>query len=174
MMQMLKRVVKEKKIFNFIIEAVIGETTEPISIQEAVANYLGIDLNEKSKLARAEKLRESFKALSDGGKNKFLIILDDVWQSVDLEDIGLSPFPNQGVNFKVLLTSRNKDVCTKMGVEINSILNVKILTEAEAQGFFRQFVELSDDVDPELNMIGEEIVSKCCGLPIAIKTMFLK
>ncbi|CAI9264701.1 unnamed protein product [Lactuca saligna] len=171
MMQMIKRAVKEKKMFNFIVEAVVGEKTEPHDIQEAVANYLGIELKENTQPARAEKLRESFEAISDGGKNKFLIILDDVWQSVDMEDIGLSPLPNQGVNFKVLMTSRNRDVCTKMGVETNSILNVKILTEEESQGFFRQFVELSNDVDPELNKIGEDIVSKCCGLPIAIKTM---
>ncbi|KAL7612630.1 hypothetical protein Lser_V15G04852 [Lactuca serriola] len=168
MMQRLKKAAEEKKLFNYIVRAVIGEKTDPFAIQEAIADYLGIQLNEKTKPARADKLREWFKKNSDGGKTKFLIVLDDVWQLVDLEDIGLSPFPNQGVDFKVLLTSRDSQVCTMMGVEANSIINVGLLTEAEAQSLFQQFVETSE---PELQKIGEDIVRKCCGLPIAIKTM---
>ncbi|XP_023732122.1 uncharacterized protein LOC111879926 [Lactuca sativa] len=168
MMQRLKKVVHEKKMFNFIVEAVIGEKTDPVAIQDAIADYLGVELNEKSKQARADKLRQGFKDKSDGGKNKFFVILDDVWQSVDLEDIGLSPFPNQGVDFKVLLTSRDRHVCTVMGVEAKLILNVGLLIEAEAQSLFHQFVVTSE---PELHKIGEDIVKKCFGLPIAIKTM---
>nr|AAC02203.1 resistance protein candidate [Lactuca sativa] len=169
MMHRLKKVVKEKKMFNFIIEAVVGEKTDPIAIQSAVADYLGIELNEKTKPARTEKLRKWF--VDNSGGKKILVILDDVWQFVDLNDIGLSPLPNQGVDFKVLLTSRDKDVCTEMGAEVNSTFNVKMLIETEAQSLFHQFIEISDDVDPELHNIGVNIVRKCGGLPIAIKTM---
>ncbi|XP_023766931.1 uncharacterized protein LOC111915508 [Lactuca sativa] len=168
MMQRLKKVAKEKRNFGYIIEAVIGEISDPIAIQQVVADYLCIELKESDKKTRAEKLRQGFKAKSDGGNAKFLIILDDVWQSVDLEDIGLSPSPNQGVDFKVLLTSRDEHVCSVMGVEANSIINVGLLIEAEAQRLFQQFVETSE---PELHKIGEDIVRRCCGLPIAIKTM---
>ncbi|KAL4579075.1 hypothetical protein LXL04_015210 [Taraxacum kok-saghyz] len=168
MMRRLRNVVHEKKMFNFIVEAVIGEHTDPIAIQDAIADYLGVMLSEKTKSARADKLRHGFNDKSDGGKNKFLVILDDVWQSIDMEDIGLSPLPNQGVNFKVLLTSRDRHVCTIMGVDGNSIFNVKLLTEAESQSLFWRFVDRSD---PELHNIGEDIVRKCCHLPIAIKTM---
>ncbi|CAI9266132.1 unnamed protein product [Lactuca saligna] len=168
MMQRLKKVAKEKRKFGYIIEAVIGEISDPIAIQQVVADYLCIELKESDKKTRAEKLRQGFKAKSDGGNTKFLIILDDVWQSVDLEDIGLSPSPNQGVDFKVLLTSRDEHVCSVMGVEANSIINVGLLIEAEAQRLFQQFVETSE---PELHKIGEDIVRRCCGLPIAIKTM---
>ncbi|KAL4578794.1 hypothetical protein LXL04_014925 [Taraxacum kok-saghyz] len=169
MMEKLKKVAEKKKMFNYIVEVVIGENTDPIAaIQDVVATYIGIELKEKDKRARANKLCQGFKAKSDGGKNKFLIILDDIWHFVDLEDIGLSPLPNQGVHFKVLLTSRDKDVCTKMGVEADLVLNVGLLIEEEAQSLFNEFVQTSD---PELLEIGEDIVRKCCGLPIAIKTM---
>ncbi|KAL7613131.1 hypothetical protein Lser_V15G04866 [Lactuca serriola] len=139
MMQRLKKAAEEKKLFNYIVGAVIGEKTDPFAIQEAIADYLGIQLNEKTKPARADKLREWFKKNSDGG-----------------------------VDFKVLLTSRDSHVCTMMGVEANSIINVGLLTEAEARSLFQQFVETSE---PKLQKIGEDIVRKCCGLPIAIKTM---
>ncbi|KAL4579145.1 hypothetical protein LXL04_015282 [Taraxacum kok-saghyz] len=171
MMKKLKEVVVEKKMFDHYVEAVIGEKTDPIAIQRDVAEYLGIDLTQTSKSARTDKLRTWFVNNSDGGKKKFLVILDDVWQPVDMEDIGLSRLPNQGIDFKVLMTSRNKDVCTEMGVKVDSILNVGCLTDSEAQSLFLQLWEPSHDVDADLYNIGEQIVRKCCGLPIAIKTM---
>ncbi|KAI3518061.1 hypothetical protein L1887_06420 [Cichorium endivia] len=166
MMKRLKNVAKENKIFNYIAEAVIGEEPNPIAIQAAIADYLGIELTEITKSARADKIREWFNKNSDGGKTKFLIVLDDIWEMVDLNDIGLSTSPNEGV--KILLTSRDRHICTAMGVEANLVLNVGLLTEVEAQSLFRQFVETSD---PDLYKTGEYIVRKCCGLPIAIKTI---
>ncbi|CAH1421776.1 unnamed protein product [Lactuca virosa] len=58
-----------------------------------------------------------------------------------------------------------------MGVTADSVLKVSVLEEGEARSLFLQFLEPSDNVDPELHKIAEEIVRKCCGLPIAIKTM---
>ncbi|CAI9270209.1 unnamed protein product [Lactuca saligna] len=169
MTQRLKKVVKDKKMFNFVIEVVIGVKTDPISIQQSIAEYLSLELKEDTKTARAHKLNEHFKALSDGGEMKFLVILDDVWEPVNLYDIGLSPLPNQGIDFKVLLTSRNRNVCNMMGA--SSILNINILTEEEAHSLFQRYVEISYDADHELNKIAEAIVEKCGGLPIAIKNM---
>ncbi|KAJ9550779.1 hypothetical protein OSB04_014824, partial [Centaurea solstitialis] len=170
MMEKLKKVVIEKKMFDLIVEATVGEKTDPISIQQSVADFLSVDLTEKTKAARASKLQKNFEAHFGGGK-KILIILDDIWQVVDLHDIGLSHLPNQGVHFKVLMTSRNRRVCTMMGVEVDSILNVDVLKAPEAQSFFRQFVKFSDDVDLDLRSIGDDIASRCHGLPIAIKTI---
>ncbi|KAL4579065.1 hypothetical protein LXL04_015200 [Taraxacum kok-saghyz] len=168
MMMKLKETVSQKKMFKYIIPLDIGEKAELINIQKTVASYLGIDLNDKNKSVRAEILRQGFKAKSDGGKTKFFIVLDDVWKSIDLNDIGLSHLPNQGVDFKVLLTSRDKEVCEDMGVKVDSILNMKLLIESEAQSLFYQ---ISEPSDPQLYKIGEKIVRKCGGLPIAIKTM---
>ncbi|XP_052624295.1 uncharacterized protein LOC111909128 [Lactuca sativa] len=169
MVQRLKKVVKDKKMFHYIVEVVVGANTDPIAIQDTVADYLSIELKGNTRDARAYKLRECFKALSGGGKMKFLVILDDVWSPVDLDDIGLSSLPNQGVDFKVLLTSRNSDICMMMGASL--IFNLNMLTDEEAHNFFRRYAEISYDADPELIKIGEAIVEKCGGLPIAIKTM---
>ncbi|XP_024961260.1 probable disease resistance protein At4g27220 [Cynara cardunculus var. scolymus] len=173
MMQNLKKVVSEKKLFDFIIEAAIGEKMEVLLIQQAIADFLSLDLKETTTAARAIKLRKSFEAHSDDGKKKFLILLDDVWEFFDLNDIGLSPLPNQGIDFKVLLTSRDRGVCTTIGVQLDSILNVKVIENSEAYNFFLQFVRVSndDDLDLELREIGEDIANRCHGLPIAIKTI---
>ncbi|KAJ9542064.1 hypothetical protein OSB04_028570 [Centaurea solstitialis] len=172
MMEKLKKVVTERKLFDFIIQATVGEKTNTIAIQQVVAEFLGLHLAEGDKAARAIKLRRCFEARSNEGK-KFLIILDDVWEFVDLTDIGLSPLRNQGVDCKLLLTSRNRQVCIEMGVELNSILDVKLLTVQEATSFFFRFARISEDVDLDLDLrnIGDHIASRCHGLPIAIKTI---
>ncbi|KAJ9541950.1 hypothetical protein OSB04_028456 [Centaurea solstitialis] len=170
MMEKLQKATEERKLFNIIVKVVIGEKANTIAIQDAVADYLGILLTEKSESARSDRLRKSFETHSDGGKKKILVIMDDVWESVHLNDMGLSPLPNQGVGFKFLLTSRDQSVCTMMGVEVNSIFKVDVIKELEAQSFFQRCVEHSYD-DHELHKIGEDIVRRCCGLPIAIKTI---
>nr|XP_043618921.1 uncharacterized protein LOC122590817 [Erigeron canadensis] len=176
MMEKLKTVLTEKRMFSLIVKVVIGEKPNLFDIQRAVADYLTIDLKEKDISARAEKLRAWFKSYStEEGKKKILVILDDIWQLVDFKDIGLSPLPDQGVDFKVLLTSRKRDVCTRMGVKANSIFDVNVLENAEAQRFFWKFIKDSDeaeaDLDPDLRNVGDDIVKRCQGLPIAIKTI---
>ncbi|KAJ9542065.1 hypothetical protein OSB04_028571 [Centaurea solstitialis] len=172
MVEKLKKVVTERKLFNFIIQATVGEKTNIIAIQQTVAEFLGLHLLEEDKATRAIKLRKCFEARSVEG-NKFLVVLDDVWEFVDLTDIGLSPSPIKGVDFKILLTSRDRQVCIEMGVEVNSILDVKLLTIQEATSLFFKFARISEDVDLDLDLrnIGDHIASRCYGLPVAIKTI---
>ncbi|KAI3745635.1 hypothetical protein L6452_08036 [Arctium lappa] len=176
MMENLKKDAEEKNFFNMIVKVAIGEKTDPIVIQQSVADFLGIDLKESDKGARAINLRKSFEAASDGGKKKILVILDDVWEFLDLNDIGLSPLPNHGVGIKILLTSRIRDVCIRM--EVDSIFDVETVEDHEAQSFFHQCVQIPEggDLDFDLHVIGNDIANRCHGLPIAIKTIagFLK
>nr|XP_043622423.1 disease resistance protein At4g27190-like [Erigeron canadensis] len=187
MMEKLKTVVTEKRMFSLIVPVVIGEFPHKhlphnhvnnekklLAIQDAVADYLAINLKEITTIsARADKLRGWFENYSEGGKNKILVILDDVWQLVDLNNIGLTTLPNQGIDFKLLLTSRSRDVCIEMGVEANSIFNVKLLANVEAQRFFWKFINGSGEatLDLDLLKLGDDIVTRCQGLPIAIKTI---
>ncbi|KAL8266285.1 hypothetical protein R6Q59_003629 [Mikania micrantha] len=170
MMEQLKKAVKDPKMFDWVIKVVIGENTDPISLQQAIAQYIGKDLTETNKDARAERLREKLVDMSDDGKKKVLVIMDDIWKEVDLKDVGLSPLPN---GFKLLLTSRFEYVCTQMGVKRDSIFNLRVLNDAEAKTLFFGVVgRLSEgDDDLELQKVGEGIVKKCGGLPIAIITI---
>ncbi|KAL8200660.1 hypothetical protein R6Q57_011999 [Mikania cordata] len=170
MMEQLKKAVKDPKMFDWVIKVVIGENTDPISLQQAIAQYIGKDLTETNKDARAERLREKLVDMSDDGKKKVLVIMDDIWKEVDLKDVGLSPLPN---GFKLLLTSRFEYVCTEMGVKRDSIFNLRVLNDAEAKTLFFGVVgRLSEgDDDLELQKVGEGIVKKCGGLPIAIITI---
>ncbi|GKC46969.1 disease resistance protein-like protein [Tanacetum coccineum] len=92
MMEQLKKTVKDRNMFGWIVKVVIGQKINTFSIQQTVAEYIGLSLNETSKAARADRLRITFEKMSQEGK-KVLVILDDVWEMVELNDIGLSPLP---------------------------------------------------------------------------------
>ncbi|PWA92782.1 NB-ARC domains-containing protein [Artemisia annua] len=168
MMEQLKKAVEESKMFDWVVKVVVGEKPDPITIQQAIAEYMGQVLTERTKDARADRLRNRFAGMARNGK-KVLVIMDDLWKEVDLKDVGLmSPLPN---GFKLLITSRFEYVCTKMGINSESIFTLGVLKYPEAKTLFFGIVGPSVGNDYELQKIGEGIVEKCGGLPIAIKTI---
>ncbi|KAL8248382.1 hypothetical protein R6Q59_005250 [Mikania micrantha] len=168
MMEHIKKDVDSSKMFDRVVKVVLGENADIISLQRDIAEYINLeDLKEKAKDARADRLRGMFEEMSQQGK-KVLVIMDDIWKVFDLKDVGLSPLPN---GFKLLFTSRDKSVCTKMGVRNDSIFDVGFLNDEEAKTLFFRVVGISECDDPSLQRIGEYIVKRCGGLPIAIVTI---
>ncbi|KAJ0693047.1 putative AAA+ ATPase domain, P-loop containing nucleoside triphosphate hydrolase [Helianthus annuus] len=170
MMEQLMQAVKDSGMFNWVVKVVIGEKNDPKSLQRAIAEYIGERLDVTTVDAGADRLCKIFEAKSQQGQKKNLVILDDIWKEVDLIKVGLSPLPN---GFKLLFTSRFEDVCNKMGVRIDSIFKVHVLSDPEATSLFLTTVGPfpSDGDDDKLKRTGEDIVKKCGGLPIAIVTI---
>ncbi|KAK9050618.1 hypothetical protein SSX86_030412 [Deinandra increscens subsp. villosa] len=167
MMEELEKVVRKRGMFKWVLKAVVGQKADPIAIQQAISQYMPEGLTETTRDARADRLGKRLEGMSDDGKNKILVILDNVWEEIDLKHIGLTnPFP-QGL--KLLITSREEKVCIKMDIETSSIFKVVGLENAEARFLFWNTVGLSDEGD--LHTIGEEILNKCGGLPLAINTI---
>ncbi|KAL7233365.1 hypothetical protein ACSBR1_017065 [Camellia fascicularis] len=103
---------------------------------------------------------------------KFLIVLDDVWSKKysDWEDLK-TPFSNGAQGSKIVVTTRYEDVARMMGsVELQK---VGCLLYEDCWLLFKQlaFENRSIDANPNLVSIGEKIVEKCKGLPLAIKTL---
>ncbi|KAL8229398.1 hypothetical protein R6Q57_014298 [Mikania cordata] len=168
MMEHIKKDVEASKMFDCLVKVVLGENVDAIALQRDIAKYINLeDLKEEAKDARADRLRSIFEGMSQQGK-KVLAIMDDLWKVFDLKDVGLSPLPN---GFKLLFTSRDRRVCTQMGVRNDSIFDVGFLNYKEAKTLFFRVVGLSDGDDPPLQKIGEDIVKKCGGLPIVIVTI---
>ncbi|XP_076933432.1 putative disease resistance protein At5g05400 [Bidens hawaiensis] len=169
MMEDLKKVATEKKMFDYIVKVEVGKNPNPISIQQVVAEYLGEALTETTKDTRADRLKKRIENILKEGKKKILVILDDVWEKFNLGDIGLaSPLSN---GFKLLFTSRDEHVCNQMGVETSLIFKIVVLQEEEARKLFSGIIGLGPDTDPDMHRIGEDILKRCGGLPIAINTI---
>ncbi|XP_076890580.1 putative disease resistance protein At1g63350 [Bidens hawaiensis] len=168
MMEQLKRAANYNNMFDWIVKVDVGKNPNLDGIQQIIAEYTGENLMEKSKDARAERLKKRFEGMSEHGKKKFLVILDDVWETINVKDIGLTnPLSN---GFKLLLTTREETVCTQMGVEASAIFKLVVLEEPEAKKLFWEIAGLAVD-EPDLHQIGEDIVKKCGGLSIAINTI---
>ncbi|KAH0715670.1 hypothetical protein KY284_008575 [Solanum tuberosum] len=111
------------------------------------------------------KLKKSLK-----GK-KFLIVLDDVWNDNynewdDLRNI----FVQGDIGSKIIVTTRKESVALMMGNEQISMDNLS--TEASWSLFKRHAFENMDPMGhPELEEVGKQIVAKCKGLPLALKTL---
>ncbi|KAH0982906.1 hypothetical protein GBA52_010083 [Prunus armeniaca] len=123
-------------------------------IQKKIAEKLGMDVDETQDIkARAKHLWNRIK-----GKNIF-VILDDVWEAVDLEALGLRPM----ATCKILLTSRNR--VSEMNVEKEFWLEV--LKTEENWSLFEKMV--GDVVkDDRIREVATEIAKKCGGLPVSV------
>ncbi|KAJ0623302.1 putative P-loop containing nucleoside triphosphate hydrolase, leucine-rich repeat domain superfamily [Helianthus annuus] len=159
MVEEVARRVKGEKLFDEIIFTVVSKDHDLMKVQEGMAKGLGLRFKSQNLEGRADEL---WKRLLQSKKGN-LVILDDVWKYIDLNDIGI-PFGKE-YNCKVLLTSRSEEACKAMGC--NDILGLDILTQSETWSLLGEMVGESIH-DPSLHETASEIAKKCGGLPIAI------
>ncbi|KAM0014607.1 putative P-loop containing nucleoside triphosphate hydrolase [Helianthus debilis subsp. tardiflorus] len=154
MMEQLKKVAYDKRMFTWIVKVVIGRNPNMLSIQNDVALCIGDGLSEATKTARADRLCTRFKNMLNNGNHKVLVILDDVWEKIELKDIGLtSPLPS---GIKLLLTSRYSNICTQIAACVDSVLQVvrvDVLEETEAHNFFSRYAGVSKEDDRDKYLI---------------------
>ncbi|KAL5548779.1 hypothetical protein UlMin_004010 [Ulmus minor] len=103
---------------------------------------------------------------------RFLFVLDDVWnESRQLWNNLKSAFKHGGRGSKIIVTTRSKQVASTMGNV--AMHELQLVSDEDCWHIFAK--DVFDDVDfdahSELKTIGMEIVKKCKGLPLAVKSM---
>ncbi|XP_030946418.1 disease resistance protein RGA2-like [Quercus lobata] len=106
-------------------------------------------------------------------QKKYLLVLDDVWNENEERWCNLKRLLMGGAKgSKVLITTR-----TKLVAEITSTIKppyfLSGLPKDKSWSLFKRmaFGEGQDTTDPDLETIGMDIVGKCQGVPLAIKTI---
>ncbi|CAL5207707.1 unnamed protein product [Lathyrus oleraceus] len=104
---------------------------------------------------------------------KFLLVLDDVWNEdrVKWEELkDLIQIGGQGC--KVIVTTRSLKVAEMMGTHSSS-LDLQGLSREDSLSVFYKwaFKEGEEKRHPELMEIGKCIVDKCGGVPLALRTL---
>ncbi|XP_044476835.1 probable disease resistance protein At4g27220 [Mangifera indica] len=155
--------VKKAKEYDAVAMAIVSRTSNIMKIQGEIADMLGLkSLPTDSELERASLLWDRIKK-----EKRVLIILDDVWEIIKLGEIGI-PFGIDHRGCKILITSRSRDVCNRMGCQ--KIYTVEILSKQESWELFSKIagtiVENSD-----INPTAREVTTQCGGLPLAIVTI---
>ncbi|KAF3453153.1 hypothetical protein FNV43_RR03590 [Rhamnella rubrinervis] len=165
--EVVRRARDVEKFFTRAVSTTVSKDQNIEKIQQEIGEQLGMQFHEQSKKARAERLRNRLRSESD-----LLIILDDIWNKLDLKDVGITSVIHQ-TGCKILLTTRSLHVLANdMGVDSNAIFAVERLSEHEAMSLFRKIVgDQAEKVGDFQGLEADRIVKECGGLPIAITTV---
>ncbi|KAI5660508.1 hypothetical protein M9H77_29301 [Catharanthus roseus] len=156
---------KREHMFDEVALAVVSQNPNFGEIQRQLAEELDLKLQEESISVRAKKLHARL-MVSDS--KKILVILDDVWNTIDLEEIGI-PVGEDTSRCKVLFTSRIR-LLFDIRESRRKNINVGFLSEEESWDFFKEIVGKSVE-NPDLLDTPRKVVEECGRLPLAIKTV---
>ncbi|KAL4352870.1 hypothetical protein GQ457_06G003780 [Hibiscus cannabinus] len=105
-------------------------------------------------------------------EKRFLIVLDDVWNEnyVDWEELRI-PFNYGAENSKIIVTTRSETVASI--VRTIPTFCLETLSNDDCWKVFARhaFVDTTPSNHPKLMDIGEAIVKRCDGLPLAAKAL---
>nr|XP_028943775.1 putative disease resistance RPP13-like protein 1 isoform X2 [Malus domestica] len=107
---------------------------------------------------------------------KFLIVLDDIWNKgdYDLHDLWTrlkSPFGVGAGGSKIIVTTRDVHVARTMGA--TGVHNLECMADDDCLEIFERhaFGEVNSVKPVNYELIRTKIVEKCCGLPLAARTL---
>ncbi|XP_057249857.1 disease resistance protein At4g27190-like [Beta vulgaris subsp. vulgaris] len=150
-------------LFDHVVIATVSQEVDIRNIQGIFADMLNLTFKKNTESGRAYELREKLEK-----ESKILVILDDVWEKINMESIGVPVYSNHK-GCKIILTTRREEVCDDMGCSL--IVRLGKIDDNEAMGLFIKSAELIYKIPGELIKSTKKIVKECAGLPLAIVTV---
>ncbi|CAA6674419.1 unnamed protein product [Spirodela intermedia] len=149
--------------FDLVIWVTVSKEPDILKVQEQIATQLGCPLHGEN---RARTL------LMGLSQKKFLLLLDDVWEKLDLGSISVpfsSSFFRNGS--KVVFTTRSVTVCNDMDAKRK--VKVPLLNRKSSWTLFCQKLGREEDQwnDRSIRSLAEAVCQKCGGLPITLITV---
>ena len=172
---LLKQVVeqaKQQNLFTTQVYAQVSWTREPekfqqgiLEIQQQIGGMLGLEFKNEAQSIKAAQLMQRLK------KEKILIVLDDIWKEVNLEEVGIPCCKDDDQkDCKILLASRDEDLLLQ-DMCAQECFPVQHLPSEEAWQLFKMTAGDSVENDHELLPTAREVLKECQGLPVAIVTI---
>ncbi|KAL4637305.1 hypothetical protein ACB092_03G068200 [Castanea dentata] len=156
--------VKEEKLFDEVAILTLKQNPSLEQIQTEISETLDLRLDKETLGERAKLLNARLTKDNNNTRVKRLVILDNIWEKLDLEKIGIPP-----KGCKVVVTSRDKDLLTsKMGTQKD--FGLRILPREEAWSLFEKMSGNSLQ-DSNLRSKAMEVSAACEGLPLALVTV---
>ncbi|KAL5101684.1 hypothetical protein RYX36_006011 [Vicia faba] len=146
-------------LFDQVLFVPVSSTVEVERIQEKIAGSLEFEFQEKDEMDRSQRL-----CMRLTQEDRVLVILDDVWQMLDFDAIGI-PCSEHHKGCKVLITSRSEAVCTLM--DCQKKVHLSTLTNDETWDLFQKQAFISEGTWNTLKNLAKEISNECKGLPVA-------
>ncbi|KAF7111733.1 hypothetical protein CFC21_111711 [Triticum aestivum] len=156
----------EMHTFHHVIYVEIGQQQNIGIIQKSIASQLGLTLGlDENTTSRSASLYNFLK------ERKFLLLMDNLWQPLDLVKIGIpqeqiSPHNTQ----MIVITARDQQICRRMQAHCQ----VFVLQKLKFEGAWSLFEANSGcyrltKINAQIRVYAEIIVNKCGGLPLALK-----
>ncbi|EOX93486.1 Cc-nbs-lrr resistance-like protein [Theobroma cacao] len=179
------RKVRAESLFDEVAMATVSRNPNIKEIQGKITDALGLKFDEEIVFGRAMRLQQWLKKED----KRVLLVLDDVWLGLDLEEVGIAfeGYQNiaseedlgpmiqningnafqkfSAVRLKMLLTSTSQEVLNHMKTEMN--FEVEVLTNEEAMVWFEKIVG-DTAMQPSNPQIVTRVVKNCAGFPVAI------
>ncbi|XP_019189880.1 PREDICTED: disease resistance protein At4g27190-like [Ipomoea nil] len=149
------------QLFSIVIWVVVSQQKSLKAIQSQIAERLNMKIKtEESEHGVATRLHTRLEK-----EKSFLLILDDVWDEVNLDLVGIPRLENH-TGGKLILTSRFLDVCRQMLTDTD--FELSRLSQEEAWSLFSQHVGEEVMGDDQIKPWAEAVIRECDGLPLAI------
>ncbi|GLU09192.1 hypothetical protein SLE2022_260650 [Rubroshorea leprosula] len=174
------RQAEEAHLFDAIVLASVTKDPDLKRIQGEIADKLDLQLHEETEFGRANQLKAYLK-----NKKRILVILDDIWSRLDLDELGIpfeekkneawskkneaSSIGEEQMQCKILYTSRFLGVLSR-DMDTNQNFDVRPLEDEEAWELLKKIV--GDEIENSgLQLTAREIAKECAGLPLAIQSL---
>ncbi|XP_039139711.1 disease resistance protein RPS2-like [Dioscorea cayenensis subsp. rotundata] len=147
-------------MFDHVIWVVVSRNNAE-KIRSDIAKYLGLSSADAGAICNFLRTKS------------FLLLLDDLWSSLDLEMIGVPDIQHHAQDKKkrmVVFTTRSEATCGSM--EANKKIKMECLDDNAAWSLFKEKAgkELIAS-DKQIQRHAEDITKKCAGLPLALVTV---
>ncbi|KAI6674098.1 hypothetical protein NL676_002004 [Syzygium grande] len=158
-----------KKNFEIHMWVCISDVFDvKLIIEKMIKSATDKDLPQNMEIDQLQKL---FRREIEG--KTYMLVLDDVWNEIPTKWLDLRGLLMGGARgSKILITTRSKLVADSAGADILYFLGGLSRNQSwsllKQMAFRRQEQELND---PHLKEIGLEIVDKCSGVPLAIRSV---
>ncbi|GMJ14256.1 RESISTANT TO P. SYRINGAE 5 [Hibiscus trionum] len=152
--------------FNVVIWALVSKDYNVEKIQDRIGGKIGFSDQSWKNKSVDQKAEDIYGVLRN---KKFVLLLDDLWERVDLKEVGI-PKPSQENGSKLIFTTRYLEVCGEM--EARKKIKVECLKPEEAWKLFRDKVgDETLNSHPDIPELAEKVVEECGGLPLALITI---
>ncbi|KAM3253714.1 hypothetical protein ACQJBY_047669 [Aegilops geniculata] len=172
---LLKTLCESVSVYDFFEELIYvraGIKPTVHELQQYVGTYLGIHLLDDHE----SRWSAIYTQLAD---KSFLLILDDVWESINFEEVGipvplgeLMVQPEYGITRtalrKVVFAARDESACKTWRGHSAYVTRMECLNEKDAFELFAHHAGNTITKDQRILQLAHEIAEECSGLPIAL------
>ncbi|KAG5255236.1 NBS resistance family protein [Salix suchowensis] len=152
--------------FEIVIWVVVSRDMRTSTVQESIRREIGFPDDIWNNKSPPERATVILRALSN---KRFLLLLDDIWEMINLIDLGV-PVPNMDNGSKVVFTTRSEEICGLMGAR--KTVKVDCLGWDDAWDLFKK--KVGDQTlcsHPDIHALAEAVARECQGLPLALITI---